>query len=557
MKTLHFCTRIFQLLLCVLLASFLVSCQEEKSTDKQVRPNIILMFTDELQFSDIGAYGGEIPTPAIDKLALEGMKFTRAYTTASMCTPSRFSVLTGLYPGRCRAASFLVANPQSQPYNIAWNTWITADLQTLPSVLSENGYATGMAGKWHVGHLPDSIQLPKLEPDAQLDDPQVEEKLRSRQTAHEHQVKSDAGFDYAASVLWENFDNHPIKALQFHNFPWITRGAFDFLEEQKSGEKPFFLYLTPTAIHGPNHVADLDKDKTYTLEGRKPEVLQYNMDENKLKKELEVVAPQVAHRYAGISQIDHQLALVREKLHEIGKDQNTIIIFMSDHNIEPGKATSYEKGIQIPMIVYWPGITKGSESSAMVSSIDVFPTVLEAAGIGAKVAENCDGQSFMKVIEGIQATNRKYVYSENGYTRSISDGRYKYIALRYPNSLVQDMQENHLDHAPSYVERWPQAHSAIAIQSYPGYFDQNQLYDLEKDPYEQRNIYVEQPEIALTLKNALKDHLQKFVHPFDLTDIDYLESEAYQMKYAENKAWDLANIPWLSRDHGSINWPPK
>lgn len=557
MKTKHFSTRIFQLLLCVLLASFLANCQQETSKNAQERPNIILMFTDELQFSDIGAYGGEIPTPAIDQLAREGIKFTRAYTTASMCTPSRFSVLTGLYPGRCQAASFFVANPQSQPYNIAWNTWITADLQTLPKVLSENGYVTGMAGKWHVGDLPDSIHLPKLDPDEQLDDPQVEEKLQARQTAYEKQVKSDAGFDYTASVLWGNFDNHPIKALQFHNFPWITKGAVDFLEQQKSSDKPFFLYLTPTAIHGPNHVADLDKDKTYTPEGPKPDVLQYNIDENKLKQDLEKVLPHVGHRYAGISQIDHQLSLVRKKLQDIGEEKNTIIIFMSDHNIEPGKATSYEKGIHIPLIIYWPGITQGRESSAIVSSIDILPTLFEAVGIGVKGPVAFDGQSFMKVIKGAQDIGRKYVYSENGYTRSISDGKYKYIALRYPHSLVQDMQENKLDHAPSYVGRWPQPHSAIAIQSYPGYFDQNQLYDLETDPYEQHNIYREQPEIALTLKNALKDHLQKFTHPFDLTDIDYLESEAYKAKYAKNKAWDLANIPWLSRDHGNINWPPK
>ena len=539
----------------VILTSNCTSKREEPQETK--RPNIVVMFTDELQFSDIGAYGGNIPTPEIDKLASEGIKFNNAYCPASMCTPSRFAILTGLYPGRCQAPTFYKSNPVTEPYNIAWNTWITPDIKTLPRILSENGYITGMAGKWHVGHLPESVNVPILKEDADLDDPEIEKKLMARQRIYENQVRSDAGFDYASSVVWTNFDNHPIKALRFHNFPWITKGAMQFMDQQKNGDQPFFLYVTPTAIHGPNHVEDLEKDKTYTLEGRQADVLQFSIDEEKLKNEIKDLSDRVTHRYAGIANIDFQLGLIRRKLKEIGKEDNTIIIFMSDHNIEPGKATSYEKGIHIPMIVYWPGISKGSqESSSLISSLDVFPTILGAAGIQKTDDLKLDGVSFMPVIRDPAKLTRQYVFAEAGFTRSVSDGRYKYIALRYPESVIKTMENNEIIYAPSYVKNWPQAHSAIAMKGFPAYFDQNQLYELENDPYEQNNIYDEQSPEVQKLKAVLKKHLGSFQHPFDLNDIEYLDSEDYKKHYEVNLNYDLANIPWLKRDHGVFSWPP-
>ncbi len=521
------------------------------------RPNIVVMFTDELQFSDIGVYGGDFPTPEIDKLASDGMKFNNAYSTASMCTPSRFALLTGLYPGRCQAPTFYASNPVTEPYNIAWNTWITPDLKTLPRILSENGYITGMAGKWHIGHLSDAVNLPKLKKDADLDDPEIEKQLMARQRIYEQQVKSDAGFDNASSVAWTNFDNHPIKALRFHNFPWITKGALKFLDQQKNGSQPFFLYVTPTAIHGPNHVEDLGKDKTYTPEGRQPDVQQFNINEEKLGTYIKDLPHHVSHRYAGIANIDFQLGLIRKKLKEIGKEDNTIIVFMPDHNIEPGKATCYEKGIHIPMIVYWPGISKGSEESfSLISSLDVYPTILSAAGIQKTDDMKLDGTSFISVLKDPTKMTRKYIFAEAGFTRSVSDGKYKYIALRYPKSLIKKMENNEISYAPSYVENWPQSHSAIAMKSYPAYFDQNQLYELDTDPFEQDNIYDEKSPVVQKLKTVLREHLESFQHPFNLNDVKYLDSEDFEKHYKVNLTYDLDNIPWLKRDHGNLSWPP-
>ncbi len=521
--------------------------------------NFIVIFTDEMQFSDLGCYGGDIPTPNIDQLAADGILFSRAYTPASMCTPSRYAVLTGQFPGRCSAPSFAKENPSTQPYNIAWNSWITADKQTLPRVLSENGFVTGMAGKWHIGEVPGGTVLPQFKGDEPLENPQTNEKLAQQQAVYQELVESQAGFDDASSVMWGNFDGHNLKALRYHNFPWMAKGMLSFLEQQKSNEKPFFFYFAPTAVHGPNHVADLDRDMSFTPGGRDSSVLKYEIDVKGLKEKLETVDPKTKHRYAGVAQTDYIVGLIRNKLDELGLAENTVILYMADHNVEPGKATSFEKGINIPMIVYWPEKTTGTVSKAMVSNTDVYPTILDAAGIEKPESYILDGVSMLPVINDPEQANREYIFAENGFTRSVCNGIYKYIALRYPASLVEKMKTGDLDYAPSYVKSWPQAHSAIAMNGFPGYFDQDQLYNIVEDPYEQHNLYEEMKDSGELedLKGALVKHLATFDHPFDLKPIPFLASDSFLKLTEVNMEFDLLSISWLSRDHGYILWPPE
>jgi arylsulfatase A-like enzyme len=542
------------------LVLILQSCGNRPGQPRETgKTNFIVIYTDELQFSDLGCYGGTIPTPNIDRLASEGLLFTSAYTTASMCTPSRYSVLTGQFPGRCSAPSFLKENPVDEPYNIAWNSWITEDKETLARVLSENGFITGMAGKWHIGRVDEGTVLPHFQTDDPLDDPQVDQKLRELQQTYQQVVRTQGGFDFAASVVWSNNDAAPIKALQFHNFPWMVQGALTFLEQQKGSDIPFFLYFAPTAIHGPNHVEDLARDVTYTPGGRDTSLTRWQVDVPSLLEELSAIPEKDRHRYAGMVETDHVVGLIREKLDELGLTDHTVIIFISDHNIEPGKATSFEKGIHVPCIVYWPGITSGGSRNAMVQNIDIYPTILEAAGIPLPDHYPLDGVSMMRLIKDPDQSIREYLFAENGYTRSVSDGRYKYIALRYPQSLVEEMENGELDHVPSYVKAWPQAHSAIAMQFFPAYFDQDQLYNLEADPYEQENLYATMTgsDELKELQGALQDHLATFSHPFSLERIPFMQKEAYQKLKEKNLSFDIYTIPWLGRDHGQMVWPPE
>ncbi|MFC2123393.1 sulfatase [Bacteroidota bacterium] len=522
-------------------------------------PNVILFFSDELDPGYVSAYDGPIPTPNIDKLASEGIRFDRAFVTAPMCTPSRFSLLTGLYPGRCDHPQFLDAYPREDPYTIAWNTYLTETIVTIPKVLSKHGYFTGMVGKWHIGRLPDDIEIPVFRDDDDLDDPVIDEKLKSLQNIHIDRVRQEGGFDYAKSVLWGNFDGFALKELRFHNFPWITKGALDFLDAASIKDQPFFLYSATTAVHGPGHVNAFQRDINYTLEGKMRDLDSYNLNPDSMMQVLSGIEGRMRHKYAGMACVDHHVKLVIQKLESLGLDDNTMVIFMADHNIEPGKTTCYEKGLKVPLIVRWPDrIQPNTISQVMVQSLDLFPTILKLAGIGSQDLK-LDGKSIDRVLTGDGTAVHNYIYSESGLIRSVSDGKYKYISFRYPKSRTEQIEKGEIEYAPNYMNMERQAHSSIAMAKYPSYFDADQLFDLENDPYEQHNLAYdpEHQEILNKMQEVLLKYLSGFNHAYHFGDTAIMRSEKYSELAAKSRAIGTSYIPWLQRDHGSIIWPPE
>lgn len=550
----------YPLILILLLACNATSNQDQADTDTEEKPlNFILIYTDELQFSDITSYGGKFPTPNIDQLAAEGVRFMQAHTTASMCTPSRFSVMTGQMAGRCIAEGFVKAFPKTAPYSIAWNTHIEASNATLPRLLAKQGYYTGMSGKWHIGQLPKELAIPTLQKDDDIKDAEVEAKLKQRHDMIADYLKSSAGFQEARSVLWGNFDGFPVKALQYHNIPWITKGGIEFIASAQEKEKPFFLYIAPTAIHGPNHVENLTEDLRYTLEGYLPEVTKYQPDSLQLITDASQYNVSESHRFAGITHIDHQVGELINHLKANDLYDNTAIIFMADHNIEPGKATCYEKGTNVPMIVRWPGKQQGIvNQNALVQNTDILPTLIAATGT-TDLPQPLDGYSLLPILNRETAQIRDYVFAEAGYARSVYDGNYKYIALRFPEEVNEQIRKGSLLKAPNHLNVPKQAHSRIAINHFPDYFDGDQLYDLKKDPYEQQNLaadgaYVEKMQ---QLQAALKVHLATIPYPFNLDD-KTLESLSYQKLSTNAKDQNtVADIVWFTRDHGEFVWPPE
>jgi arylsulfatase A-like enzyme len=527
--------------------------------DHDTRPNIILFFSDELDPEYLGAYGGDIPTPHLDQLASRGIRFEEAYVASSMCTPSRFALLTGKYPGRCIHPDFLKAYPQDQPYVIAWNTFLEGNLPTISSILSENGYFTGMAGKWHTGKLPEHVKLPSFSDGDDPDDPALEEKLRTYQKIVKSEVKRIAGFDYAASVLWGNFDVFEYEPLRYHNFPWITYGAIRFLEETKKHDKPFFLYVATTAVHGPGHADTFNHDLRYTLEGRIEEVEQYALPADSMKKQMEMLLGPDRHQYAGMACLDNHFYQVMKKLRELDLEKNTIVLFMADHNVEPGKATCYEKGLQVPFMMHWPGKFEDLKvSDNLVSSVDLLPTILEAAGVPLPEENVFDGISILPGLENPDLSTRSNIYAESGLARSVNDGRWKYIAFRYPEERIAEMKSGQIEYAPNQLNLERQAHSSIAMEHYPHYFDADQLYDLANDPYEQKNL-VNLPENRAKLnemQQLLQGYLSTFNHIYPLADTAFMWSEDFKPLIEKSLSIGTDYIPWLQRDHGSIIWPP-
>ncbi len=523
------------------------------------RPNIVVIFSDELAPEFLGAYGGSFPTPNLDRLASEGLRFTRAYSAAPMCTPSRFGLLTGTYPGRSTDPAFLADFPRTGPYSIAWNTNLTPGTITLPRVLSQAGYVTGMAGKWHLGRMPEGVTLPPLEADADPTDPAVEAKLRERQRIVRKRIREEGGFDDVRSASWGNFDGFPVKALAIHNFPWITRGAVGFIEDQADSDAPFFLYVATTAVHGPYHPDELDRDPRNTLEGREEGVADYALDADEVREALSGVPEHRRHKYAGMVSLDHHVGVILDTLEAQGLVDDTIVVFMADHNTEPGKATVYEKGSVVPMLVRWPGtVAPGAVTDALVQGVDVLPTLVEVAG-AAMPPGPVDGVTMLPVWRDPRAAVRDHVYLESGYARAVTDGDFKYVAVRYPEPVIARLEQGPTAFAPNHLDTHKQGHSQIAIEHYPGYFDPDQLYDLRADPYEQRNI-ARNPAHAETLqalKQILEAQLKAFDHPYDLAEIPFLHSDDYRKMAERTRAIGTDYIEWLPRDHGRIVWPPE
>lgn len=537
--------------------SAFLSCQSGQEKVSNDRPNIILIFSDELQFQDISCLGGSIPTPNLDNLASEGMVFKNTYTTAPMCTPSRFSLLTGKFPGKCKHKTFIETNPYDEPYCIGWNTFIDRSVNTLPGLLSKGGYVTGMVGKWHLGE--ENIIQHGLKANDDPADPATDRKLKIYQQQLREKVKTDAGFDEVYSLLYGNYDNFPVHQLRLHNYPWLTYGAMQFIEKNAFGKKPFFLYLATSSVHGPNHAEGLKRDYRFTPEGYLEGLSAYKPDLAVLESEMQGMPTEKKHRFAGMKFMDHQLGMLTDKLEEYGISDNTVIVFLPDHNTEPAKATCYEKGIRIPMIITWPGrISPELTSAARIQMTDIFPTLLEIANIGRSEAVVTDGKSFLNLFNTPGAEFRELLFAESGYTRSVSDGRYKYIAFRYPQSILDKMKKGELNYAPNYVNKKFNGQSVIAYNYYPSYFDADQLFDLQMDPFEQNNL-ADNPqysEVLEDMKNRLSEHLKEFEHPFDLSEEGLMAGETFKALVNESLKQKPEDIEWYARDWGKIVWPP-
>ena len=544
--------RVYPWLIC--LWAGIVACQP--AATPPVRPNVVVIFSDELAPEYLGSYGGTIPTPELDRLAAGGLRFTQAYVPASMCTPSRYALLTGQYPGRCTGAAFLDAFPTTAPYSVAWNTALDTAKMTLPRWLGRQGYHTAMIGKWHLNPgqaLPAAAGLQAGDDPA---DPAVDARLRAHQAEAQAMVRRYGGFDEADAVVWSNYDDFPVHALRYHHFEWVNAATRRFLRRQAEAEEPFFLYLATTAVHGPAHQSVLDRDPIYTLGGVDSSLAGHRAERAALAAAVAGLPPHEQHLRTGLTQLDTHVGAVLAELEALGLRDRTLVIFMADHNTEPAKATCYQKGVQVPLLVSGPGIPAGSPA-AIVQSVDLLPTL--AGWLDLPLPEGTlDGQSFAAVLADPAAPGRDYAYFEAGYARAVTDGQYSYQAFRLPGRVADSLRQQAEPFAPNYLNTFKQAHSQIAIEAYPAYFAPDQLYDLQQDPYQQVNRYGD-PALAAVqarLRGYLEQELSGFAHPYPLADTAFFYDPAYAAMAARTRGIGTAYIGWWKRDHGDKIWPP-
>ncbi|WP_339786318.1 sulfatase [uncultured Imperialibacter sp.] len=423
----------------VLMVGLVLSSPHHAKAVAGKKPNIVFILADDLGYADLSSYGSTwVRTPNLDKLAAEGIRFTDFYAPAGVCTPTRASLMTGSYPKRVDL-HVEVLYPDTK-------NGLNPNEFTLAEMLKEQGYATGMIGKWHLG------LLPEVKPNAQ-------------------------GFDYyygmpgpnhGRSDLYRN--NQLVKANKDLDYDQITmdytREARSFIQENSN--KPFFLYMAHSAIHIPLYASP-----------------QFRRHEG----------------FRGLYQdmteeLDWSCGEIVKELEKHGILDNTIVIFTSDNGpagvaaapLHGGKGSTWEAGFRVPLIVRWPEkIKAGSVSHELATMMDFYPTIAKI--VGAKVSKEraIDGHNILPLLTGDTAKSEYEFlcyYGRDGKLAAIRQGDWK-LHLAEPSERwagKQPVEEALLNTRPTTALPW--------------------LYNLSTDIGETKNVESAHPDVVEKLRKT-------------------------------------------------------
>ncbi len=459
------------------------------------RPNIIFIVTDDqhrnqFNFLTEGRDEHGMPlnlTPNIDRLAAEGVIFDRCYISTSVCTPSRYSILTGTYASRARNENFLRDAAQYNQTNVHWNVDLIPDMYNIASVMKDNGYFTGGVGKNHVIFGENVYKVPR---NADPRDPDVARELQANQDAQIEAYKKN-GFDFASSIYKGNLPSSYPLALEDHNMDWIVKGALEFLERSDGQDKPFFLYFATTLEHGPDAPGTKFRgDPLVTPVGFLKEPLQVMPSRESIQERIDEAG--LEQDAADVLWLDDGIGALIKELEKRGKLQNTIIFFIDDHGVERGKGSLYEGGVRSVGFAWGPSfIATGIRSEQLVSNIDLVPTVLDLCNITAPEDYHMDGVSLLPILQGIDKPVHRSLFFEIGATRAVLMDEWKYLVFRTPQDKLPLLQNK--GKKASHINDRPGGRGSEqpAIDNYPHYFDPDQLYHIAEDPDEQNNLFGE------------------------------------------------------------------
>ncbi len=504
---------------------FLVSCNSCKQTEykndrkEDDRPNILMFLTDDNAFTYWGFGGGPDLSPNIDSIISQGVEVTEFYSASTLSTPSRYSLHTARYPGRCQDEKFIRDYPEDLAYNISRNTFLNPEKEyTLGKMLQDAGYTTGFVGKWHLGFDRSAFQLPG---DADITDPEVDRVLKEHQASIIEHIKK-SGFDYAASIVSQNIDDNFVEALQYHNLEWLAKGAIDFIKMNRNSEKPFFLILNITTHHVPCHIESINSDIRITQAGLVEGLEKVMPPRSTISERIMENGYPFDFKTAGTVWTDDCVAAVMNELDRNNFTNNSAVIFTTDHNRYDGKASCYQGGVHIPFGMKWPGVIKpGTITNKHMGLHDLMPTFAAMAKTSIPDDQVIDGKNRLNHLKKSKNINKddEVLFFEFGYTRAVLAGKYKYIAFRLPQELLENMKNSLVNE--SYTFKGTIADEP-AVLRYPYYFDADQLYDLEKDPDEQNNLAYD-PEYAGVVKQMqenLRNFTGSFRNPFPIDNPD-------------------------------------
>jgi arylsulfatase A-like enzyme len=431
------------------------------------KPNIIVILTDDQGYQDLGCHGSPlIKTPNIDRMAAEGLRLTSFYAAAPVCSPSRAGLLTGRHPERTGVGGVFFPNSDNG---------MRLDEVTLAQALKTGGYATACIGKWHLGHLPHYLPTRRgfdyyfgipysndMWLDAENIPPAENITLREGKTLADYRAtprnKRELSKLKVPLMRGEQCVEWP--ADQDTLTQRYAAETTAFIHAHKA--EPFFIYLTPAMPHVPLHASAAFRGKS-------------------------------ARGLYGdcVEEIDWAVGEIFRALRETGLDEKTLVIFSSDNGpwttqgadggsalpLRGGKHSSYEGGVRVPGIFWWPGvIPSGRTSDAVLSALDIFPTVTALAGVRPPKRRPLDGHDIMPVLRGVPGAGSPWAVI--GFeTTAVRAGGWKY--RNGPLHIRYSQKEN-----PKVT----------------------QLFDLNNDIGEKNNMAGEQPEKAAELQRALDDY---------------------------------------------------
>ncbi len=483
------------------------------------RPNIIMFLIDDQNPSSIAAYGGDTYTPNLDRMAEEGMKFTRAYVSSSVCTPSRYSFLTGRFAGNSHSKRYTeeVGGKENQGlpnFNVA----LERDNMNVGNVLREAGYTTGFVGKYHLTSKLDFPEFYKGKdkwiniPKDVSPGPETSAQFKHNERWMCRYLKT-LGFSWAKNVYPENI-HQPYSS---HNPEWTTVAALEFIEENKDG--PFYLHLCSTLLHGPDKSWRKSMDHPLiTGEGEVESLPEVMTPRKELLKTITEKGFDPDSHVAGEAWIDDSLGAILRKLKELGIDDNTLVIFAPDHGRD-GKASVFSHAsCQVPMIMRWPnGIPAGQVCDELVQNIDLVPTFFDVAKAEKPKSYRIDGRSLTPLLKDGEAKDwRNHLYLEMGAARATVTKDWSYIAVRHTKEQIAAIKRAALQNLPRSMSYIGRLGIGVRGADRPGFFDEDQLYHLKSDPKEMNNVAYNQSQATRVkeMRQLMQQDLQVIGRPF-------------------------------------------
>ena len=429
------------------------------TSDVQRFPNIVIIFTDDLGYGDLGVYGHPtIATPHLDRMAQEGLKFTQFYVGASVCTPSRAALLTGRLPIR----SGMVSSRTRVLFPFSTSGLPHTEI-TIAELVKAQGYATGIFGKWHLGHLPEYLPT-KHGFDEYFGVPYSNDM---RPTPESEWV---AARNYPPLPLLQDdslIEESPDQRLLTKRY---TEAAVSFIRKNKND--PFLLYLPHTFPHIPLYASP-------DFEGKSARGLYGDV----------------------VQELDWSVGQILDAMRDLDIGAHTLVIFTSDNGpwlvmdeeggsaglLREGKGSTWEGGMREPTIAWWPGtIAPGQTTQSLATSMDIFATISELSGVDMPDDRIMDGTSLMPIFQDASAEIRDEVYYYLGAELfAVRKGPWK---LHYKTLTP-------------YRGEQPVAH------------DPPQLFHLLLDPSEQRNVAEAHPDVIEMLNAVALEHQNEFVPP--------------------------------------------